>query len=173
MPATDINLIFGRPKSDSTPIVHPSAVHAFKLWQVFISNVHPLTKLLHGPSVQKDLLQVLSEPPSTPSPSECLIYSIYLVAVVSLTDKECSNMFDESRKDLLARYCNLTEVALSRVDFLRSTDLRVLQAFTLYLVDYLSIPRSSIHPILISSSFLSATSAIMTSCGYSLALRRA
>lgn len=134
MPATDINLIFGRQKPDSVPIVQPSAVHAFQLWQVFTNNVHPLTKLLHGPSVQRDLLQVLSESSPTLGPIESLMYSIYLLAVISLTDKECCNMFGETREVLLARYCHATEVALSRADFLRSTDLRVLQAFTLYLV---------------------------------------
>ncbi|KAF5007918.1 hypothetical protein FDECE_5834 [Fusarium decemcellulare] len=134
MPSTDINLIFGRQKSDSSSMVHPSAVHSFQLWQVFTSNVHPLTKLLHGPSVQKDILQALSEPPSTVGPTEALIFAIYLVAVVSLTNRECQTMFGEPREVLLARYCDATEVALSKVDFLRSTDLRVLQAFTLYLL---------------------------------------
>jgi hypothetical protein len=133
-PSTEVNLIFGHQKSPSGSVEYPSAVHSFQLWQVFISNVHPLTKILHGPTVQKDILETFSEPTSTPSPTEALLFSIYLVAVVSLTDTECRNRFGEPRKDLLARYCDATEVALSKADFLRSTDLRVLQAFTLYLV---------------------------------------
>ncbi|KAF4449181.1 fungal specific transcription factor domain-containing protein [Fusarium austroafricanum] len=134
MSSPNINLIFGRQRSDSSSLMYPSAVHSFQLWQVFLSNVHPLTKLLHGPTTQKDIIQIISEPPSTPGPTEALIFAIYLVAVISMTDKECLNMFGEPRKVLLARYCEATEVALSRVDFLRSTDLRVLQAFTLHLL---------------------------------------
>ncbi|GKU21542.1 unnamed protein product [Fusarium langsethiae] len=132
-PSTEVNLIFGHQKSTSSA-EYSSAVHLFQLWQVFISNVHPLTKILHGPTVQKDILETFSEPLSTPSPTEALIFSIYLVAVVSLTDDECRGRFGEPRKDLLARYCDATEVALSKADFLRSTDLRVLQAFTLHLL---------------------------------------
>ncbi|KAI5456769.1 fungal-specific transcription factor domain-containing protein [Mariannaea sp. PMI_226] len=134
LPSTDINLIFGRQKSGSPLIQHPSAVQSFQLWQVFTSNVHPLTKLLHGPSVQKDILQSLSEPSSNVGPTEALIFSIYLVAVVSLTEEECQTLLNQSREMQLARFCHATEVALSRVDFLRSTDLKVLQAFTLYLL---------------------------------------
>lgn len=133
-PSTEVNLIFSHQRPTSISVKYPSAVHSFQLWQVFISNVHPLTKILHGPTVQKDILETFSEPTSTPGPTEALIFAIYLVAVVSLTDAECRSRFGEPRKDLLARYCNATEVALSKADFLRSTDLRVLQAFTLHLV---------------------------------------
>ncbi|KAK1596701.1 fungal-specific transcription factor domain-containing protein [Colletotrichum navitas] len=115
-------------------MLYPSAVQSFQLWQVFTSNVHPLTKVLHGPSVQEELLKSLAEPSLVDSPTEALIFSIYLIAVVSLTDDECQNLLGETRAKHLARYCHATEAALSRVDFLRSTDLKVLQAFTLYLL---------------------------------------
>ncbi|KAF4989098.1 hypothetical protein FGRMN_9340 [Fusarium graminum] len=133
-PSTEINLIFAHQKSTSASLEYPSAVHSFQLWQTFLSNVHPLTKMLHGPTVQKDILETFSAPSSTPVPTEALIFAIYLVAVVSLTDKECRNMFSTPREALLARYCEATEVALSKADFLRSTDLRVLQSFTLHLL---------------------------------------
>ncbi|KAH6960175.1 fungal specific transcription factor domain-containing protein [Fusarium avenaceum] len=133
-PSTERNLIFGHQKSDSASLEYPSAVHSFQLWQVFLSNVHPLTKILHGPTVQKDILETFSTPSSTTGPMGALIFAIYLVAVVSLTDKECRSMFSTPREVLLARYCDATEVALSKADFLRSTDLRVLQGFTLHLL---------------------------------------
>lgn len=134
LPSTDINFIFGRQRFDSVSTLHPPAAQSFRLWQVFTSNVHPLTKVLHGPSVQEEILRSLSEPSSTEGPTEALIFSIYLIAVVSLTDGECRNLLGESREKQLARYCYATEAALSRADFLRSTDLKVLQAFILYLV---------------------------------------
>ncbi|KAF4972081.1 hypothetical protein FZEAL_9674 [Fusarium zealandicum] len=133
-PPADVNLIFGRQKPDTAPLLCPSAIQSFQLWQVFTSNVHPLTKLLHGPSVQKDILQWLSDPSSAEGPTEALIFSIYLVAMVSMTDGECQSLVGELRETCLARYCHATELALSRVDFLRSTDLKMLQAFTLYLL---------------------------------------
>ncbi|KAK2028277.1 fungal-specific transcription factor domain-containing protein [Colletotrichum zoysiae] len=133
LPLSNINLIFGRQRFDSPSMLHPSAVQSFRLWQVFTSNVHPLTKVLHGPSVQEELLRSLAEPSSTDGPTEALIFSIYLIAVVSLTDVECRNLLGETREKHVARYRHAAEAALSRVDFLRSTELKVLQALTLYL----------------------------------------
>lgn len=84
--------------------------------------------------MQEEVLRMLSNPTATDRSTEPLIFSIYLIAVVSLTDEECRNLLDEPREKHLARYRYATEVALSRVDFLRSTSLKVLQAFTIYLV---------------------------------------
>ncbi|KAK1994352.1 hypothetical protein LX36DRAFT_641563 [Colletotrichum falcatum] len=134
LPSINVDLVFGRQRSDPPSMLYPSAVQSFRLWQVFTSNVHPLTKVLHGPSVQEELLRSLAEPCSTDGPTEALIFSIHLIAVVSLTDAECRDLLGETREKHLARYCRATEAALSRVDFLRSTDLKVLQAFTLYLL---------------------------------------
>ncbi|KAK2053488.1 hypothetical protein LY76DRAFT_524501 [Colletotrichum caudatum] len=134
LPSSNIDLISGRQTSDSPSMLHPSAVQSFRLWQVFTSNVHPLTRVLHGPSVQEELLRSLAEPSSTDGPTEALIFSIYLIAVVSLTDAECRNLLGETREKHLARYRRATEAALIRVDFLGSTELKVLQAFTLYLL---------------------------------------
>ncbi|KAK1675774.1 fungal-specific transcription factor domain-containing protein [Colletotrichum godetiae] len=133
LPSTNINLIFGH-KLDSPFMLYPSAIQSFRLWQVFTTNVHPLTKILHAPTVQQELIQGLSEPDSIHGPTEALIFSIYLVTVVSLTDEECRSQLGEPREKHLARYCYATEAALSRVDFLRSTNLKVLQAFTFYLL---------------------------------------
>ncbi|KZL73253.1 fungal specific transcription factor domain-containing protein [Colletotrichum incanum] len=134
LPPSNFNLIFGRQKLDSPSMLHPSAVQSFRLWQIYTSNVHPLTKILHGPSVQEEILRSLSEPSSVDGPTEALVFSIYLVAVISLTDEECRDLLGESREKHLARYRHATEAALSKVDFLRSTNLKVLQAFTLYLL---------------------------------------
>nr|XP_036582526.1 fungal specific transcription factor domain-containing protein [Colletotrichum truncatum]KAF6791230.1 fungal specific transcription factor domain-containing protein [Colletotrichum truncatum] len=134
VPSTGINLIFGQQQHNFPDMLQPSAIQSFRLWQVFLSNVHPLTKIVHGPSIQEEILRVLQDPSKIEKSMECLLFSIYLIAVVSLTEQECRDVLDESREKHLARYRYATEAALSRVDFLRSTDLRVLQAFTLYLL---------------------------------------
>ncbi|TDZ20871.1 Aurofusarin cluster transcription factor aurR2 [Colletotrichum orbiculare MAFF 240422] len=128
------NFIFGPQQWQSPDTLHPSAVQSFKLFQAFLTNVHPLTKIVHGPSVQEEVLGALADPYAMEADLECLIFSIYLIAVVSLSDEECRALLDESKEEHLARYRYATEAALSRVDFLRSTDLKVLQAFTLYLL---------------------------------------
>ncbi|TDZ71965.1 Aurofusarin cluster transcription factor aurR2 [Colletotrichum trifolii] len=128
------NFIFGPQQWQSPDTLHPFAVQSFKLFQAFLTNLHPLTKIVHGPSVQEEVLGALADPYAMEADLECLIFSIHLIAVVSLSDKECRALLDESKEEHLARYRYATEAALSRVDFLRSTDLKVLQAFTLYLL---------------------------------------
>ncbi|KAH8881756.1 hypothetical protein GQ53DRAFT_667097 [Thozetella sp. PMI_491] len=124
-----------RRRVDSLDILHPSIAQALALWQVFLNNVHPLTKLLHGPLVQERLVSALSGASTTlPRSTEALMFAIYLMAVVSLDDQECQNLLGEPRQKHLIKYCQAIEEALNRAEFLGSMDLEVLQAFTLYLM---------------------------------------
>lgn len=66
--------------------------------------------------------------------TEALMFAIYLVSVISMSDADCQRVLGDPKEKLLIKYCHATEEALNRVDFLRSTDLDVFQAFTLYLV---------------------------------------
>lgn len=83
------------------------------------------------------------------APTECLIFAIYYSTVVTMSAVECRGEFDEDKAELVTRYVCFSwenafadwvryrtgvEQALSRANFLRSLDLTVLQAFTLYLV---------------------------------------
>ncbi|AEO68582.1 uncharacterized protein THITE_43844 [Thermothielavioides terrestris NRRL 8126] len=132
--SSETALFFGRQRLDNLALLHPSAVQAFNLWQAFLSNVHPLTKLLHAPSVQETILRAVSEPSSMARSTEALMFAIYLLAVVSMPDDDCRRVLGDTKEKLLDKYCRATEEALNRVDFLRSTDLEVFQAFVLYLL---------------------------------------
>ena len=128
------NMIFGRRSGDSLSSIHPNAVQSFNLWQIYLSNVHPLTKLLHAPTVQQVILETASNPLGTAPVTEALVFAIYLAAVVSMRDEECLEVLGTSKDKALFRFCHATEEALSNMEFLKSTELEVLQAFVLYLV---------------------------------------
>jgi hypothetical protein len=106
----------------------------FGLWQTYIDNVNPLVKLLHVPSVQQMILEAASDLQSTPKSTEALMFAIYLSSVNSMNDRDCRKTMGESRSALLANFSNATQQALVNTEFLKSTNLVVLQALTLYIV---------------------------------------
>ncbi|KAF7616621.1 hypothetical protein AFLA_004679 [Aspergillus flavus NRRL3357] len=124
--------------------LHPPAIKMFQLWQVYINNVNPLLKISHVPTLQAQVVEAAADPAKISKPLEALMFGIYLVAVLSLTDEEVEATFDEGKAVLLSRYHQGTQQALINAGFMRSNELMVLQAYFLYLfciVQYID-PRS-------------------------------
>jgi hypothetical protein len=105
-----------------------------KLWQVFLDNINPMTKLIHQPTLQQTIVQSISQLDNLPRSLEALMFAIYTTAVFSLDDEESEMKLGESRKVLLMRYRHGTRSALARARFMSSSELPVLQAFILYLL---------------------------------------
>ena len=52
-PAGD-NLVLGTYSASSDRhILHPQPMFIFRLWQVFLDNINPLSKIIHAPSLQQ------------------------------------------------------------------------------------------------------------------------
>ncbi|PQE09943.1 fungal specific transcription factor domain-containing protein [Rutstroemia sp. NJR-2017a BVV2] len=113
---------------------HPQPVTIFRLWQLFLTNVNPLVKLFHAPSVQEMILEATSDMNNIPKPTEALMFVIYLLAIGSLKDDECEGMFNEPRAVLISRYSHAAQQALINAKFLKSLNLTSLQAFVLFLL---------------------------------------
>lgn len=62
------------------------------------------------------------------------MFAIYLASIASLTDAECHDIMGEPKNILLARFVHGAQQALVNAKFLRSSDIVVLQALTLFLV---------------------------------------
>ena len=114
--------------------LHPVPEGMFKLWSLFLENVNPMTKIIHYPSLQEKLVAASQDIEHVPRGLEALMFSIYLCAVTSIDEQECSKLFSEKRSTLLQRYRQGARKALSRAKFLGTADLMVLQAFFLYLL---------------------------------------
>ncbi|KAE8369128.1 fungal-specific transcription factor domain-containing protein [Aspergillus caelatus] len=124
--------------------LHPPAIKIFQLWQVYINNINPLLKISHVPTLQAHVVGAAADPAKIPKPLEALMFGIYLVAVTSLTNEEVEGTFGEGKAVLLSRYHQGTQQALINAGFMRSNELKVLQAYFLYLfsvVQYVD-PRS-------------------------------
>lgn len=116
------------------PLAHPCETMRARLWAIYTRNVDPLMKILHRPTMAKEL-EALSR--SVPHPAaNALFFSIYLAAVGSLSPEACMEQLGEGYNDVLFRYRTATERALAAADYLNSTDLKTIQAFAIYIVGH-------------------------------------
>jgi len=125
---------FGDGPSKDLSSFHPPVVHIFRLWQIYLENVNPLVKMFHAPTVQQMILEASGNVSNISKPNEALIFTIYFLAVTSLTNPECETMFGESRQKLLSKYAQVSQQALINARFLKSLNLTTLQALVQFLV---------------------------------------
>jgi hypothetical protein len=137
----DHTLIFGFPSandpmSNSTDLshLHPAPLDIFRLWQVYLDNVHPLFKVTHTPTLQPRIIAAASDLKSVSPPLEALMFGIYRCAIMSLSEEDCTSMFRTVTQDeLLDRFQFAAQQALMKANFLRSSDRECLTALFLYL----------------------------------------
>ncbi|TLS31277.1 hypothetical protein PpBr36_03208 [Pyricularia pennisetigena] len=135
-PDTNADLVFGGDVAQgagSTMELQPSPGHIFRLWQVFLDRVNPLIKLVHVPSLQPYLVEATAGAP-LPKNIEALLFSIYTLAVVSLSDAECTSILGYGRDAALQRFSSGVRTSLIRIGFLKTHDLTTLQALVHYLI---------------------------------------
>ncbi|KAL9031682.1 MAG: hypothetical protein Q9196_000315 [Gyalolechia fulgens] len=113
---------------------HPPANHIMRYWEVFKENVEPLNKVFHRPSVEKTLLEATKDLDHISKSLEVLMFSIYFAAVTSLCDEECMEMTGMDKESALKKYRFAFEQAMARAGFLSTTELVILQAFTVFLI---------------------------------------
>lgn len=132
-------LLFGTPTS-STGLrsLHPQPVQAFKLWQAYLDNINPLVKLFHAPTVQQMISEANGNLEEIPRNTEALLFAIYCIVVESLSDGECVAITGETKDVARQRFRSGAQHALINASFLKTSDLMVLQALTLFIV---SLPR--------------------------------
>ena len=136
-PFPDTLFIFGS-KTNVTDLrsLHPFASGIAFLCITYFQNVDPLVKILHRPTVQVAISAAadnLTAGPIEPS-QEALMFSMYFVAVTSLSQEQCLAALGQDREKLLAQFKYGAETALANARFLTSTELKSLQAFVIYVV---------------------------------------
>ncbi|KAI1863130.1 hypothetical protein JX265_001443 [Neoarthrinium moseri] len=114
--------------------LHPLPSQIPFIWQVYTENVDPLVKILHIPSMNKVIRQIRSDMDSISPNLEALMFSIYYAAITSLEEDEVKTNFGADKSHLIKQYRYGTEQALAKANFLNTSDLVVIQAFTLFLV---------------------------------------
>lgn len=115
---------------------HPPPMQAFMLWQAFLQNVNPMSKVIHAPSVQPIIIEASKDLETVPKPSVALLFAIYAAAIMSLKEEDCQAQFDAPKPLLLTRYFSACQQALAAASFMKSRNLVTLQAFVIFLVGW-------------------------------------
>lgn len=113
--------------------LHPPRPLIPRIWALFKTNVDPLVKILHVPTMETQILAAKGHLDDLPRETEALMFAIYYSVVTSLTPTDCVAELGETKVILLARYRFAVEQALSRASFLDSVETMVLQAFVIFL----------------------------------------
>lgn len=123
----------------------PDPVHIFRLWQLYLDRVNPLTKIIHVPTLQPVVVEVATNPQNVPVKMHGLMFAIYAMAVVSLTESECQQILGQSIDAAHAKFSLGFKSSMSRANFLRSYDLNTVKALSIYLVSRLDPPFASLN----------------------------
>ncbi|KAM3415580.1 hypothetical protein BST61_g9101 [Cercospora zeina] len=113
----------------------PSPDVESQLYNIFFTNIDPVFKLLHRPTLLpflnfgNDYLGLNVQAP----PNKVLKAAIWFASVTSLRDADCYERFGAARSDLLARFRRHCDVALAQADLINASDLATLQAAVLYI----------------------------------------
>lgn len=113
---------------------HPPPMQAFMLWQTFLQNVNPLSKVIHAPLIQPQVLEASKDFGSVSKPATALLFAIYAAAVMSLKEEDCQAQLNSSKTVLLSRYFSAAQQALAAASFMKSRNIVTLQAFVVFLV---------------------------------------
>ena len=128
-------LLFGHPDMNiDFRAWHPGQAQIFKLWQIYLDNVNSLLKVTHIPTLQPRVLDAVSNLANISPSLQALIFSIYCLSILSLTQDECFALFQLSRKDLLSNYQFICRQALLNCNAWQSSDIDSLTALYFYLV---------------------------------------
>ncbi|PWY94983.1 hypothetical protein BO94DRAFT_507818 [Aspergillus sclerotioniger CBS 115572] len=107
-----------------------------QLLQIYLSQVDPIVKIIHGPSLRAHLLEgkcYLNYGPWHPAPA-ALASAVYYAASCTLSPETCLSSFGTDKASLISKYQNESRYALERVDYVLTEDLTVLQAFVISLI---------------------------------------
>ncbi|KAH7318159.1 fungal-specific transcription factor domain-containing protein [Stachybotrys elegans] len=131
-PDDHTDLFFPRDAS-SLDDLPPASSEVFRLWQLFLDRVNPVTKIIHVPTVQTYVIEALTSMENVPLNYQALLFSIYAMAVLSLSELECMQMLGCVREKAIRRYTSGIKRALCQYNFLKNHDMPILQALIFYM----------------------------------------
>lgn len=111
---------------------HPPARRIFEYWQLFVTRVDPMVKIIHCPTFYKKILAVIDDPTNVPSQTNAMMFSIYYAALSTCSAQETRERFGEGQEILIARYGKCIKDAM-RANY-ELPQLEGLQALVLYIV---------------------------------------
>jgi hypothetical protein len=96
--------LFKIPFTSALESLHPPTGLISSIWQKYLESVEPVVKILHAPTVQKQMVDFIRGRGVLDPPTECVMFSIYYAAVITMTVEECQAEFNEGKLEVLKRY---------------------------------------------------------------------
>jgi hypothetical protein len=134
------------PQKSSFMIYLPSKNVADSLLDQYWMAVHPLCRLVHRPTFERQWTTFWQQVHGGAEPAasmQALVMGALLSAVISMSDQSVSMQLGVPKTQLLQSFQQGAESALYRANFLRTTKLQTLQALVMYLVG--TTLRTTVH----------------------------
>jgi hypothetical protein len=100
--------------------------HRDALLDLFFSNVDPMTRIVHKPTLFRKFPTLMRE-------TQPIAFAVFYSAINSLPTQTVEERFGESKDDLLARFELGVEISLARENYLTTSSLETFQGFLLWL----------------------------------------
>lgn len=117
--------------------VYPTRWQAVQLWQVFVNNVDPLTKLLHIPTAQTAVFEAINNPRGPIMNVSALLFAVYFAATTTLPADDVHHLLGQEKSTALKMFKQGLEQSLEQANILDNPTLTSLQALAIYLVSCL------------------------------------
>lgn len=134
IPHEDVDLLLAKTSVLNLEDDIPLPFQILRLWQVFLERVNPLTKIIHTPTTEQLIISAMANHSGISYKSRALLFAIYLVSVISLSDAESMATLSLSKEEAIQRFTKGLKTALNKINFLRNYDMVVLQTLVLYLI---------------------------------------
>lgn len=138
--------------SEIEPPQLPTKIEAEALFQRYLEAVSPLAHVLHIPSFKRlfDRFWIHIDIGSfNQNSGTALILAVCMAAAASFSQLQAKSQFGISKEELFLRLQKATERALLRANWAKTSNIRTLQALTIYLVQ---TPVLSIRKMLLIQS---------------------
>ncbi|KAF2750360.1 hypothetical protein M011DRAFT_465126 [Sporormia fimetaria CBS 119925] len=114
----------------------PTKHEAEALLQRYIDAVSPLAHVLHIPSFRRvfDRFWINVELGTNQNSCTALVLAVCMAAAASLSPLQAKSQFGITKEDLFLRLQSATERALLRANWAKTSNIRTLQALTIYLI---------------------------------------
>ncbi|KAH8727710.1 fungal-specific transcription factor domain-containing protein [Phaeosphaeriaceae sp. PMI808] len=140
--APSLNLLLGgslslHQNNDVGPPQLPTKVEAEALFQRYGEAVSPLAHVLHIPSLKRLFDRFwMNVEMGSPNQNSCtaLILAVCMAAAASVSPLQAKSQFGITKEDLFLRLQKATERALLRANWAKTSNIRTLQALTIYLI---------------------------------------
>ena len=112
---------------------HPPALQIAMYWELYKERIDPVARVFHRPHTEKLIKEAAQNLDHISKPTEVMMFSIYYAVVTSLPPNDCQTILGLDRDDALKKYRFGVEQSLTRAGFLSTSELLVVQSFTLFL----------------------------------------